>query len=89
MERWKAAMERAHKKGGKMRTIKEGDIVNVFWNNEEELRDVKVMHTPSDMGDFWYFEDTKGTQWAINPMCSTFDTIIKRPPEALKEGEDG
>ena len=68
-----------------MRTIKEGDIVDVFWNNGEELKNVKVMHTPSDIGDFWYFGDETGNQWAVNPMASTFDTIVKRAAEALKE----
>jgi len=69
-----------------MRTIKEDDIVDVFWNNGEELRDVKVVHTPSDIGDFWYFEDEQGIQWAINPMSSTLDTIVKRiATEALTE----
>ena len=68
-----------------MRTIKEGDVVDVFWNNGEELKDVKVMHTPSDIGDFWYFADEQDIQWAINPMSSAFDTIVKRTaPEALK-----
>ena len=52
------------------------------------MRTIKVMHTPSDIGDFWYFEDEQGIQWAINPMSSTLDTIVKRiATTALKEHE--
>jgi len=64
-----------------MRPIQEGDNVRMVY--EDGHSDVKVLHIPSDVGDFWYFEASNGDIIAQNPMSSTFDCIIKK----FEEGE--
>ena len=72
---------------GKVRTIKEGDVVNVFFNDDGQRLNHKVVHTPAFEGDLWYFQDLKdGSEWALNPMCSEFCIMDKK---IVKEGEDG
>ncbi len=62
-----------------MITIKEGDIVDVFFNDDGQRLNNKVTHTPGGIGDLWYFEDMKdGSVWALNPMCTEFLLMDKR-----------
>ena len=58
------------------RPIKEGDIVTVWWADEGNLKNAIVLNTPSDVGDLWYFE-AEDKIWAVNPISSNFDCIVK------------
>ena len=62
------------------RPIEEGDIVTVCWTEGELFKDAKVIHTPFNTGDLWYFEHD-GKVYGVNPMCNTFDCIIKKDIE--------
>ena len=72
-------MQIKESEGDEMRPIKEGDIVNVYWCDEEksELKGLKVLHVPCNVGDMWYFEDKQGSIFAQNPIAQTLDTIVK------------
>ena len=62
-----------------MRTIKEGDVVTIGFINDENITDVTVTHTPSDVGDLWYLEKN-GDVWAVNPMSNDFLCFYKKSP---------
>jgi len=59
-----------------MRTIREGDVVNIVWIKEEITPNVFVEHTPGDIGDLWYFDD-HGKKIAVNPMSYEFVLLEK------------
>lgn len=61
-----------------MRTIKEGDTIDVFWvNKEARLLNVKVLSMPCATGDLLYVEK-EGRVYGINTNCSDFESILKR-----------
>jgi hypothetical protein len=61
------------------RPIKEGDRVDICYADGSILTRVKVLNTPADVGDLWYFEDSGGTIYAQNPLSALFDYIRKNP----------
>ena len=77
-----------------MREIKEGDIVTVSmsrnncfaWQSSCQIRHVKVLHTPADVGDLWYFEVEHLGPFALNPMCSEFIGMELVEHPEIKEG---
>ena len=46
--------------------IKEGDIVNIYWEYIEIEYKVKVLYTPCGTGDSWLFEREDGTIIYVN-----------------------
>lgn len=60
-----------------MRPIQEGDIVDVFWAEGENLLKVKILSMPSQTGDLMYVEKD-GDIYGINTSGSSFDSILKR-----------
>ncbi len=60
----------------RMRTIREGDMVSIYYSDGEVHRNIKVVHTPSDVGDLWYFEDKGGT-FALNVVSANFEQMRK------------
>ena len=59
-----------------MRTIREGDMVSIYYSDGEVHRNIKVVHTPCDVGDLWYFEDEGGT-FALNVVSANFEQMRK------------
>ena len=63
-----------------MRTIKEGDIVEVFFNSSTGMGKVSVKgrvdHMPADNGDMWFLETPYGPL-AINPQGNSLECIKK------------
>jgi hypothetical protein len=45
--------------------IKEGDVVDVYWENVECEFDCKVLYLPQDVGDCWHLERPDGTRIAV------------------------
>lgn len=60
-----------------MRNIREGDTVNIYQVKGDPELGATVIHTPSDIGDLWYFETKQGIAFAQNPLSSNLDMIIK------------
>jgi hypothetical protein len=60
----------------RMRTIREGDMVSIYYSDGEVHRNIKVVHTPCDVGDLWYFEDEGGT-FALNVVSANFEQMRK------------
>jgi len=56
--------------------IREGDVVNVYYNNGNELIGATVLHIPQDVGDMWYFL-SDGEVIVQNPVSSNLDFILK------------
>ena len=57
--------------------IKNGDYVNVFWEHCEPLRNVRVVHVPTEIGDSWhlYSEETGIAHAAI--LYSRMDRVLE------------
>lgn len=66
--------------------INENDIVDVYYNDRSELKGVKVLHRPSDVGDLWCFECEDGTEYAQNPISTNLDVIVKASPTKQRRG---
>lgn len=60
-------------------SIKEGDIVDVFWTKENcRMSGVRVLHVAVQSGDLWHVADDSGNITAFNPSCGTFEAIVKK-----------
>lgn len=73
-----------------MATIKEGDKVEItynnpfFWGEPFEFMgrsttmglEATVLHKPVDVGDMWEFEDKDGAVFLQNPVSSNLDKIV-------------
>lgn len=71
-----------------MRSIQEGDIVCVNFNNAQYTlcSRAKVLHTPSATGDSWYFQDMETKkEWAVSEGC-TITLIEPHMPNAELTG---
>ena len=70
-----------------MRPIEQGDIVDIYWDDDEVMYGVEVLHMPTSTGDMIYVRNkvaptdiAKGHQeyvWGINPCGSRFNSIRK------------
>ena len=72
------------------RSIQEGDIVSVNFNNAQYTlcNRAKVLHTPSATGDSWYFQDVETKQeWAVSEGC-TITLIEPHAPNVKGETSD-
>ena len=63
--------------------IEKGDKVKVNWYDDREgstqITGI-VEHAPNDVGDMWHLKCVvmgKEQLWAINPSCSTLESIVK------------
>lgn len=71
-----------------MQRIREGDQVNVFWTNEENLIEAVVLHVPSDVEDMWQFRSKDGEVFAVYPSCPTLDIHLQaKGDESEREDE--
>lgn len=64
-----------------MRTISEGDTVDVLMADGKHWYSVKVMHRPVNTGDLWYFRhegESYVSDCAINPNSSLFVGLEKK-----------
>lgn len=60
-----------------MQQLNEGDVVDIFFTNGNELRNVTIYYLPSATGDLLQVKEKDGTLHAINTGSSIFDQIIK------------
>ena len=68
--------------GVALRIIKEGDIVDVYFNDRVIIF-ATVISTPMSTGDLWYLDTGQGII-AVNPNCSDFRYFEKAQ---IKKGE--
>lgn len=60
-----------------MKNIDVGDIVDLFWTDDSQILNVKVLCIT---GGLWHFEGDDGSVRAVNVSSSTFDQIVKVVP---------
>lgn len=58
------------------RPIKQGDTVNVVWNDGSVHQNAKILHMPSDTGDLMYIEANNGNIIGINTCAASFECVI-------------
>lgn len=52
-----------------MKKIKEGDKVNIYWENVTAEFNVTVKYIPCQTGDSWIFERKNGTIFYVNTFA--------------------
>jgi len=70
-----------------MYNFQEGDVVNVYFNDNTMLDLVVIKHVPSGIGDFWVFESKNGEIGSYNPCSSNLHKIkkmSKKPDEGIE-----
>jgi len=60
------------------RPIKEGDIVDVCWQDDSILKAAEILHMPADTGDLMYVKFNDNI-YGVNTSATAFDCIVKKP----------
>jgi hypothetical protein len=61
--------------------IRQGDIVDIHWNDGECALNAEVVWVPSGPGDLWTFKQENGSVIAVNGNSVNFDYIEKKKQE--------